>query len=99
MEIYTTSPLPKKNATTAFAEAVRRVVRAIPKGEVRSYKQVAELAGSPLAYRAVATVMAHNFDKTVPCHRVIKNDGTPGGYNRGGSSQKRLLLQSEGVSI
>jgi O-6-methylguanine DNA methyltransferase len=99
MELYTTSSARKKNIPTPFAEAVRAVVRKIPRGEVLSYKEVAERAGSPRAYRAVATVMAHNFDSTVPCHRVIKNDGTPGGYNRGGASKKRLLLIEEGVSI
>ncbi len=88
-----------KNKLHTFADAVRAVVRNIPKGEVRSYKEVAELAGSPLAYRAVATVMSHNFDVTVPCHRVIKNDGTLGGYNRGGLAKKRALLTAEGVSI
>jgi methylated-DNA-[protein]-cysteine S-methyltransferase len=82
-----------------FSERVRDVVRKIPKGEVRSYKEVARLAGSPNAYRAVANVMAQNFDKTVPCHRVIKNDGTPGGYNGGGPAVKRMKLRAEGIDI
>lgn len=82
-----------------FSERVREVVRKIPKGMTLSYKEVAKLAGSPNAYRAVARVMSHNFDKTVPCHRVIKNDGTMGGYNGGGPSRKRILLIEEGADI
>ncbi len=84
------------NKEKSFSDTVRDIVRKIPKGEVRSYKEVARLAGSPNAYRAVATVMSHNFDKTIPCHRVIKNDGTPGGYNGGGPSVKRMKLIAEG---
>lgn len=83
-----------------FSERVRKVVRAIPKGKTLSYSQVATAAGSPGAARAVGTVMANNFDPTVPCHRVIKADGSPGRYNRsGGEKEKRRILRSEGVSI
>lgn len=83
---------------TLFQEQIRDVVRAIPVGEVMSYKEVAEAAGRPRAFRAVATTMATNFDPTVPCHRVIKSDGTLGGYNRGGIETKRRLLISEGYT-
>lgn len=83
---------------TVFAEQVRGVVRKIPKGSVMTYKQVATTAGSPRAYRAVASVMSQNFDPTVPCHRVIKSDGTLGGYNRGGTNKKRSILKSEGYN-
>lgn len=82
-----------------FKENVRAVVRSIPRGEVRTYKQVAVLAGSPLAARAVANLMATNFDADIPCHRVIRSDGTLGGYNRGGTAKKRSLLLSEGVIL
>jgi methylated-DNA-[protein]-cysteine S-methyltransferase len=82
--------------TTLFAEKVRSVVRSIPKGEVRTYKEVAVLAGNPQAARAVANVMAANFDPTVPCHRVIRSDGGLGGYNRGGTPAKHAILASEG---
>ena len=81
---------------TLFSEVVRQVVRDIPKGEVMSYSEVAEAAGHPRAARAVANIMANNYDPTVPCHRVIKADGTLGGYNRGGESQKRSMLEAEG---
>ena len=83
----------------AFTDKVRTVVRAIPKGETLSYKEVARRAGSPLAARAVAHIMAANFDPTIPCHRVIKSNGTLGGYNRGGEQKKRAILRSEEVII
>ncbi len=60
-----------------------------------SYKQVATLAGNEKAARAVARIMAANFDPTVPCHRVIRSDGTLGGYNRGGEEAKRDILETE----
>ena len=84
---------------TEFQEAVDRVVKKIPVGEVRSYQEVAREAGSPKAYRAVARIMANNFDPSIPCHRVIKSDGSAGGYNRGGPAIKRQLLAKEGVVL
>lgn len=78
-----------------FAELVKAYVRTIPKGETRSYSEVARQVGSPRAHRAVANVMANNFDPTVPCHRVIRADGKLGGYNRGGERKKRELLLKE----
>lgn len=82
-----------------FATHVRAVVRAIPKGETRTYSEVARAAGNPKAARAVANLMAHNYDPEVPCHRVIRKDGTLGGYNRGGIVAKKKLLVSEGVQL
>ena len=79
-----------------FSEKVRAVVRKIPKGKVKTYKEVALLAGNPLASRAVANVMAKNYDPAVPCHRVIRSDGALGGYNRGGTAAKRDILEAEG---
>lgn len=84
---------------TTFTEAVRNVVRHIPKGKTMTYQEVATAAGYPKAARAVANVMAHNFDQAIPCHRVIRSDGTLGGYNRGGVSKKREILISEGVRL
>jgi O-6-methylguanine DNA methyltransferase len=80
-----------------FKERVLAIVRKIPKGSVMTYRQVAAQAGSPGAARAVGTIMAHNFDPTVPCHRVIKSDGSVGQYNRGGSRAKTQLLIAEGA--
>ena len=84
---------------TQFQDQVRAVVRKIPKGSVLTYKQVAYAAGKPGAARAVASTMANNYDETVPCHRVIRSDGTLGGYNRGGIENKRSILKSEGYNI
>ncbi len=84
---------------TEFQDKVREVVRTIPKGSVLSYQEVAKRAGKPKAARAVANIMANNFLPDIPCHRVIKSDGRPGGYNRGGESVKRRLLQEEGVVL
>ncbi|MCW1930083.1 MAG: MGMT family protein [Candidatus Kerfeldbacteria bacterium] len=80
-----------------FAEKVRAVVRAIPKGKVMTYGDVAKKAGFPGAARAVGTVMKNNYDATVPCHRVVKADGSVGQYNRGGAQRKRALLKKEGA--
>jgi len=80
-----------------FADRVRRVVQKIPKGKTRTYGEVARLAGSPGAARAVGTLMKNNYDTTVPCHRVICADGSVGAYNRGGPKKKKQLLQEEGV--
>lgn len=82
-----------------FRASVLEVVRAIPKGKTVTYKDVATLAGNPSAARAVANIMASNYDPTVPCHRVIKSDGSLGGYNRGGLEKKRTLLLAEGAIL
>ncbi len=74
------------------------VVKSIPKGETLTYKEVAKRAKSPKAYRAVGNILAENFDPKIPCHRVIKSDGTPGFYNRG-VKNKIKLLRKEGVSF
>ena len=84
---------------TSFIKDVSKVVKGIPKGETMSYAEVAEAAGYPKAYRAVASVMSSNFDSEIPCHRVIRSDGRPGEYNRGGETKKRAILKSEGVEI
>lgn len=79
-----------------FKERVLFVVKNIPKGSVLTYGQVADLAGSPRAYRAVGTILSKNFNPEIPCHRVIKADGKFGNYN-GGEEKKRQLLNKEGV--
>jgi len=83
---------------TDFQARVLAVVKCIPKGQVLSYKEVAARAGSPGAYRAVGSVMKNNHDLLVPCHRVIKSNGEPGGYN-GGEKEKELRLISENAKI
>ena len=78
-----------------FKERVLKVVSAIPKGKTLSYGEVAVLAGSLRAYRAVGTILKGNHDPKIPCHRVIKSDGSVGNYN-GGTWRKRKLLIQEG---
>lgn len=60
-----------------------------------TYKEVAIKIGNPQAFRAVGTVLSKNFDKTIPCHRVIKTNGKMGGYNRGGENMKFQILKEE----
>ena len=83
----------------AFTTKVKSVVADIPAGQVMTYKEVAVAAGNPKAARAVANIMAANYDPAVPCHRVIRTDGGLGGYNRGGIRAKAKLLKSEGVVL
>lgn len=81
---------------TSFTETVLEVVRHIPKGKTLTYKEVAERAGRPGAYRAVGTILSKNYRPGVPCHRVIRSDGVLGEYNRG-RERKRRLLEEEGA--
>jgi O-6-methylguanine DNA methyltransferase len=85
--------MPKNNIT--FREKVREVVRTIPQGKTMSYAEVALTAGNAKAARAVARIMSKNFDPEIPCHRVIRADGSLGGYNRGGTEVKRKILLME----
>jgi len=78
---------------TIFQKKVLAVVKQIPRGKTLSYKQVAILSGYPGAYRAVGSILKQNFDKTIPCHRVIKSNGRSGQYNRGDLKKVRLLRQ------
>jgi methylated-DNA-[protein]-cysteine S-methyltransferase len=86
-----------KNKT--FSEKVRDVVRKIPKGKTLTYKEVATRAGNSKASRVVGNIMKGNFDKNIPCHRVIRSDGGMGGYNRGGAKKKLQILKKEGVVV
>jgi methylated-DNA-[protein]-cysteine S-methyltransferase len=86
---------PKEKSKGEFRQRVLEVVKNIPKGETMTYKEVATQTKSPKAFRAVGSIMAKNFDPTIPCHRVIKSDGTLGNYNRGGTIKKLTLLRKE----
>lgn len=77
-----------------FSEKVYTVVKKIKKGETLTYKQVAKLAGSPLAFRAVGNILNKNYNPKIPCHRVVRSDGQIGGYNRG-AERKARILQAE----
>ena len=79
----------------SFSSRVYSIVKKIPAGQTLTYKEVARLAGSPRACRAVGNILNRNPDpKTIPCHRVIRNDGSLGGY-RWGTAKKRGLLRNE----
>jgi len=80
-----------------FTERVRAVVRSIKKGKTMTYGQVAAAAGRPGAARAVGTIMSHNDDKTVPCHRVVRADGKPSDYNGINGPSREALLRAEGA--
>lgn len=82
-----------------FSEQVHRVVKSIKKGQTMTYGEVAAKAGNQKAARAVANLMAKNYNPDIPCHRVIRSDGRLGGYNRGGEVVKREILQKEGVIL
>src|SRR3954452_21684023 len=88
--------LPIDVAGTAFQEAVWRELRKIPAGETRSYAYIAAAIGSPKAVRAVGSANGDNHVCVlIPCHRVIRSDGSLGGYG-GGIDRKKKLLASEG---
>ena len=81
--------------STGFREKVQRVLPRIDYGSTRSYKEIAELVGSPRAVRAVGTACANNpLPIVVPCHRVLRTDGALGGYI-GGLDAKTALLTLE----
>lgn len=81
-----------------FAGRVLEIVKRIPRGKMFTYKEVARLAGNPRAARAVGNILNRYDVKKwhIPCHRVIRSDGTPGGY-RWGIKKKIVLLRKEKV--
>ena len=84
----------KKSLLTSFQKKVYKAVGNIPKGEVRTYGWVARKIGRPRASRAVGQALKRNpYTITIPCHRVIKSDGSLGGYSKGVSMKKRLLRE------
>lgn len=85
----------RKQKVSSFKERVLGVVTKIPKGKTLTYKQVAEKAGSPRAFRAVGNILKKNYDKNIPCHRVVRSDGSLGGYNRGADLKKKLLKKEK----
>jgi AraC family transcriptional regulator of adaptative response/methylated-DNA-[protein]-cysteine methyltransferase len=88
--------LPIDVAGTAFQEAVWRELRKIPAGETRSYAEIAAAIGNPKAVRAVGSANGDNHVAVlIPCHRVIRSDGSLGGYG-GGIDRKKKLLAAEG---
>jgi len=81
-----------------FKKKVYKIVKKIPMGKTRSYKEVAFLIGRPKAWRAVGNILNQNKNPKIPCHRVVKEDGRVGGY-RCGAKKKITLLKKEGIMI
>ena len=86
---------------TKFQLKVWNYVKKIPRGKVKTYSEVAKSIGKPLAVRAVANAIGKNpLAPQIPCHRVIRSDGSLGGYSgKGGIKTKRLLLKKEGITL
>jgi methylated-DNA-[protein]-cysteine S-methyltransferase len=86
---------------TEFQLKVWAYLRKIPRGSVKTYYQVAKAIGKPLATRAVANAIGKNpYAPKIPCHRVIRSDGSLGGYSgKGGVKTKRFLLKKEGIRL
>jgi len=83
---------------SAFEQDVWRKALEIPRGEVRPYGWVAAEIGRPRAVRAVGTALGHNpVPLIVPCHRVVRTDGSIGQYSLGGPANKRTILAAEGL--
>ena len=82
---------------TKFQQKIYRVVARIPKGKTMTYKEVAVMAGYPKAYRAVGNALNKNRSKEVPCHRVIRSDGTAGGYYWGAEAKVKILKQEKAI--
>lgn len=87
------------NKVRKFAAKVLREARKIPRGKVIAYSELAERSGFPRAARAIGTVMAGNpFPPVIPCHRVVRADGSLGGFGSGQAMKKELLIR-EGIRM
>ena len=86
---------------TKFEIQVWQEIRKIPKGSVKTYKEIACILGKPNSSRAVANACSKNpLIIEIPCHRVVRSDGMIGGYSgKGGIKKKRQLLIEEGYNI
>ena len=86
---------------TKFQIKVWNYLKKIPKGKLRTYSQVAKAINKPLAVRAVANAIGKNpFPPTIPCHRVVRSDGSLGGYSgKGGITTKKVLLKKEKIHL
>jgi len=86
---------------TKFQLKVWAYLKKIPRGSVKTYSQVANSIGKPLAVRAVANAISKNpYPVKIPCHRVIRSDGSLGGYSgKGGTKTKKNLLKKEGIML
>ena len=90
-----------KLSGTPFQLKIWNYLKKIPKGSVKTYAQVAKAVGKPQAVRAVANAIGKNpYPPSIPCHRVIRSDGSLGGYSgKGGIKKKLELLRSENAKF
>jgi methylated-DNA-[protein]-cysteine S-methyltransferase len=86
---------------TTFQIKTWSYLRKIPRGKLKTYAEVAKAIGKPLAARAVANAIGKNpYPPIIPCHRVIRSDGSLGGYSgKGGIRTKKMLLKKEGITL
>tara|TARA_Y100000748_G_scaffold272674_1_gene246730 strand:- start:243 stop:518 length:276 start_codon:yes stop_codon:yes gene_type:complete len=86
---------------TKFQIKVWNYLKTIPKGQLRTYAEVAKAINKPKSVRAVANAIGKNpYAPKIPCHRVVRSDGSLGGYSgKGGINTKRKLLKSEGILL
>ncbi len=88
----------KRMGMSEFEIKVLLAAKSIPRGKTISYGQLAKMAGHPGAARAVGSVMRKNpLAPTIPCHRVIRGDGSIGNYSNGGTRMKMRMLRAEGA--
>lgn len=86
---------------TKFQIKVWKFLKTIPRGTVTTYAKVAKATGYPKAVRAIANAIGKNPNPIIiPCHRVIRSNGTIGGYSgKGGIKKKKFLLKKENINI
>ena len=86
---------------TNFQKKVWIYLKTIKKGSLKTYKEIAIAINRPKSARAVANAVGKNpFPRKIPCHRVIRSDGSLGGYSgKGGVKTKRFLLKKEGIKL
>ena len=94
-------PLNNDFRGTKFQKKVWNYLKTIRKGTVKTYKQVAIGINRPKSARAVANAVGKNpLAPTIPCHRVVRSDGSLGGYSgKGGIKTKKKLLKKEGIIV
>ena len=83
---------------TEFQRRVLLATLTVKRGETRTYKEIARQIGNKNAYRAVGTALKKNpLPVSIPCHRIVKSDGSIGNYSGGGKARKIALLKAEGA--
>ncbi len=93
------STISKNKDLTEFEKSVYKAVFHIPAGQTRSYKWVAEKTGNGRSYRSVGNALNKNpYPDAIPCHRVIKSDGSIGDFAKGTRCKRKMLI-AEGISF